>query len=59
VPRQLTVKGHSRHADHGLGVPDEAARHYDEQQLAAPTLSIGTVTANARADRAARQAHSH
>jgi alkylhydroperoxidase family enzyme len=44
VPQQLTVKGQSRLADHGPGVPDEAADHDDEQQLAALILWIATTS---------------
>jgi len=43
VPQQLTVKGQSRLADHGPGVPDEAARHYDEPALAALIIAIATI----------------
>jgi hypothetical protein len=41
VPQQLTVKGQSRLASHGPGVPDEAVRHCDEPVLAA--LIIATI----------------
>ena len=37
------MKCQSRLADHGPGVPDEDARHYDEPALAVLSISIGLI----------------
>jgi alkylhydroperoxidase family enzyme len=55
VPQQLTVKDQSRLADHRPGVPDEAARHYDEPARAALIISIATVNAWNRLNATTRQ----
>ena len=43
MPQRLTEQGQSRLADHGPGVPDEAARHYDEPALATLVISIALI----------------